>query len=133
MIEWVEQWSWWLMGGSLVFFLGSLVVVPAVIVALPADYLFRESTLLKWNPVIAWPIIVLKNLLGALFLLAGLIMLVTPGQGILSLLVGLSLLNFPGKKRLEHRILTNPKVIRAVNGLRARAKQPPLETQRSVH
>ena len=126
MIEWVEQWQWWLAGGSVLFFFGSLIVVPLVIIYLPADYLQRESALFKQTPLIGWPLILLKNLLGSVFLLAGLVMLVTPGQGVLSILVGLSLLNFPGKRKLESRILKNPRVAKAINGLRAKAKRPPL-------
>jgi len=42
-----------------------------------------------------------KNLLGVLLFMLGLIMLVTPGQGILTLLFGLMLMNFPGKYRVE--------------------------------
>lgn len=114
------------MGGSLLFFFSSLIVVPLVIIYLPEDYLQRESALFKQTPVIGWPLIVLKNLLGVIFLLAGIVMLVTPGQGILSLLVGLSLVNFPGKRKLESRILRNPKIAKAINGLRAKAKRPPL-------
>ena len=110
----------------MLFFFGSLIVVPLVIIYLPADYLQRESALFKQTPLIGWPLILLKNLLGTVFLLAGLVMLVTPGQGVLSILVGLSLLNFPGKRKLESRILKNPRVAKAINGLRAKAKRPPL-------
>ena len=68
-----------------------------------------------------------KNLLGATFLLAGLVMLFTPGQGILAVLVGVSLMDIPGKRAWERRIVAYPRVHRALNGIRAKAGQPPLQ------
>jgi hypothetical protein len=52
-------------------------------------------------------------------------MLVLPGQGVLTLCVSLFLLDFPGKRRLERRILGYPPVLHALNRLRTRAGQPP--------
>jgi hypothetical protein len=67
---------------------------------------------------------VLKNLLGATLLVAGLVMLVMPGQGILAILIGLSLLDFPGKRELERRLVARPRVIRFLNLVRRQAGQP---------
>ena len=50
-----------------------------------------------------------------------------PGQGLLTLLIGLMLTDFPGKYRLEKRLIAQPGVLKAVNWLRARAGHPPLE------
>ena len=71
-------------------------------------------------------LMIAKNLLGVLFMVLGLIMFFTPGQGILTLLMGLALTNFPGKQRLERAILQRPSVRKLINGLRARANRPPL-------
>lgn len=68
-----------------------------------------------------------KNALGALLLVLGAAMLVLPGQGLLTILVGLLLIDFPGKYRLERRLLGGPRVLRAINALRERWKKPPLE------
>jgi hypothetical protein len=43
---------------------------------------------------------ILKNTIGAILVILGLIMLVTPGQGLLTILLGLSIMEFPGKKTL---------------------------------
>ena len=59
-------------------------------------------------------------------MLAGIAMLALPGQGILTILVGITLLNFPGKRRLELRIVRQRRVLRAINWMRAKAKRPPL-------
>jgi len=63
---------------------------------------------------------------GVLVLL-GVIMLVTPGQGLLTLLIGLLLLNFPGKYRLERWLVLRPGVLRGLNWLRRRHGEPPFE------
>ena len=42
-----------------------------------------------------------KNLLGATLVLAGLLMLFLPGQGVITLLAGLMIMNYPGKFVLE--------------------------------
>jgi hypothetical protein len=54
-------------------------------------------------------------------------MLLLPGQGILTILIGLMLLDFPGKRRLERRLVQQPSVWRAINWMRAKAHQPALE------
>ena len=56
----------------------------------------------------------------------GLAMLVLPGQGVITILVGITLLNFPGKRRLELRIVRQRPVLLAINWIRARANRPPL-------
>jgi hypothetical protein len=67
-----------------------------------------------------------KNLLGALLLVAGILMLVLPGQGILTILAALALLDFPGKRHIEMSILHIPMLLRSINWLRRRAGQAPL-------
>ncbi len=60
------------------------------------------------------------------FLLAGAIMLFTPGQGILVILVGLWLAEFPGKRQLERKIIAIPGVVASINQVRLRAGRSPL-------
>ncbi len=50
-----------------------------------------------------------RNLYGGLLIIAGVIMLFTPGQGLLTLLAGFLLLDFPGKRRTWRKILSYPK------------------------
>ena len=68
-----------------------------------------------------------KNLAGAVLVLAGLAMLVLPGQGLLTIVVGLLFLDFPGKRSLELRLVRHPPVLRTINWLRATAHRPPLQ------
>jgi hypothetical protein len=49
-----------------------------------------------------------------------------PGQGILTILLGIMLLDFPGKRKLEHKIVSRPKVLSTINKLRHRFGKPAL-------
>ena len=66
---------------------------------------------------------------GAALALAGIVlaMPLVPGQGILTILIGLSLLDFPGKRKMELKLIRLRAVRRGINWIRARAQQPPLE------
>jgi amino acid transporter len=115
---------------SIVLLVASLWIGRAYLISVPADYFVRQhkplESLRRKNPALWWAVMIGKNLLGALFIVAGLIMFVTPGQGILTLLMGLALTNFPGKQRLERMIIERPAVLKLVNGMRARAGKAPL-------
>ncbi len=70
--------------------------------------------------VLYWPIKVLKNILGTLVILAGIVMLFLPGQGLLAILIGIMLLDFPGKHQLERKLICKPKILTSINRLRKR-------------
>jgi hypothetical protein len=108
----------------------SAVLVGVVLVKVPAGYFstnyqrtFMENSswLARWGAVIG------KNIAGVILILAGIVMLIGPGQGILTILIGLVLLDIPGKRPLEARLLKRPNVLSAVNNLRERYGKPPLE------
>ena len=113
---------------SAIAFVGTLVAIPFVLVRLPEDY-FDVRVPRTWmdghHPVLRIASRALKNIVGIVFVLAGLSMLVLPGQGVLTILIGLSLLDFPGKQRLEARIISHPRVLRTVNSLREKFGKPP--------
>jgi hypothetical protein len=113
---------------SIVLFVGTLAGIPWFVARLPVDYFKRAedhpSAIAKAPLRIAFH--VGKNLLGGLLLLMGIAMLVLPGQGLLTIVVALVLLDFPGKRRLERRIVSRPRVLGALNALRRRAGREPL-------
>lgn len=115
---------------SLIVFVGSLLAMPFLVSAIPAKYFASSeappSRLKLLHPVLRLFLLGVKNTFGALFLLAGLVMLVTPGQGVLCILLGLSFLNFPGKRRLEFWIVRKPKVLKALNWMRGKTGKPEL-------
>ena len=116
---------------SVLTFIGSLVAVPWLVVRMPADYfLHRRHFVDRWrsrHPLVRFALLILKNSCGVLLVLAGIAMLVLPGQGILTIIVGLICLDFPGKFPLEQRIARIRPVIRTMNWIRRNAHHPPLE------
>jgi hypothetical protein len=53
-------------------------------------------------------------------LIAGIIMLVTPGQGIISILLGLFLMEFPGKRKLELKLINHEPTFKHLIGYEAK-------------
>jgi hypothetical protein len=122
---------WWATGLSLLAVVATVVGIPWVVTRLPHDYFSRPAREV-WRssadePLLAMVFGVMKNVLGAVLLVLGLIMLVTPGQGLLTILIGLLLMNFPGKYRLERWLVLRPGVLKALNWLRRRNGQQPFE------
>ncbi len=119
----------WLAAASVVGFVASLIAIPWILVQLPADY-FDTRVPRRWmidrHPVLRTTGLIIKNLAGVVFLLAGIAMLVLPGQGILTILIGVSLIDFPGKHRLEARLVSQRRVLQAINAIRLRFGQSPL-------
>ncbi len=112
---------------SVVTFIGSLIVIPMIIARLPEDYFLAEKHQVfsteNRNTLL---IQIAKNILGLLFILAGIAMLVLPGQGILTILIGLGVSNFPGKYWLERKLVSHPKVFKSLNWIRKKAGVKPL-------
>lgn len=117
---------------SIIAFIGTLVAIPAILIRLPADY-FDEDKPHTWmeahHPIIRQTSLFLKNGVGYIFLLAGIAMLVLPGQGILTMLIGVSLIDFPGKRKFERKLICLPGVLKTINALRQKYRKPPLSLQ----
>lgn len=133
MIDWMQEHEvllWWLGALSVVTFLSTLIVVPWLVVRIPADYFTHtrreRMALVVQNPLLRIFLKIGKNLLGVIFVLAGLIMLVLPGQGLLTILLGMMVMDFPGKERLLHWIVTRPSVFHSMNWMRQKAGKEPL-------
>jgi archaellum biogenesis protein FlaJ (TadC family) len=120
----------WLTFASVATFLVSLVTLPWLVARIPADYFAhrkRHATPLKQrHPLIRLLLLIGKNLLGAVLLAGGLMMLFVPGQGLLTMAMGLLLLDYPGKFALERRLAGQHAVLTGLNWLRARAGAEPL-------
>ncbi len=116
---------------SAISFVIGVVLLPVFVTRIPADYFShphrQRLSADSRHPLMRLLIMGVKNLLGLLLVLAGLVMLVTPGQGLITLLVGLMIMNYPGKYKLERWLVMRPKVLPAVNWLRAKFNHPPLE------
>ena len=116
---------------SIIMFVGTIVAIPIILNRLPANY-FQHDLEHKWmedyHPIFRNIGLVAKNTVGLIFLLAGMAMLVLPGQGILTIIIGISLLDFPGKRRLEHKLLTQPMIFQAMNSIRTKCSKSPFDS-----
>lgn len=116
---------------AIIAFILSIVLIPWIVILLPSDYFAHPKRQKypweKYPPLIKWSVILLKNMLGAVFVIAGIVMLFIPGQGILTIVAGLVLINFPYKYRIQKWVIRQPVVFKAVNAIRRKAGERPLQ------
>lgn len=110
----------------------SFALIGVVMVKIPENYFsshYKQDFLPNSPWLVRWGAVILKNLLGVVLIVIGILLSLpgVPGQGILTILLGLIMLDIPGKRPLESRIIKRPTVLAAVNNLRARYDKPPLE------
>ena len=112
-----------------VTFAVSSAIAAFILVKMPANY-FHSSHgrefLTGSHPTLRWAGVVVKNLVGLVFVVLGVVMTVVPGPGLLTILLGVTLLDFPGKRRLELKLVSRPAVRHAIDRVRARFHRPPL-------
>ena len=133
MFEWIglsAEALWWIVVASVTAFVLALIAAPLLVIRIPADYFSHSSRLVasysRKHSWFRWLWLVLKNVLGFGFLFLGALMLVLPGQGILTILVGFTLLDFPGKFRLQRWIVTRRGVLESINWVRKKVGREPL-------
>ena len=121
---------------SIFIFIISIMGISWFVAQIPEDYFLsvkRKPT--KWiekKPVLRLLVLFGKNIIGLSLLVGGLLMIVLPGQGLLTIVTGLLLINYPGKFRLEQKIVGIPSVFKALNWIRIKANKPPLR-KNSIH
>ena len=132
MIHWMETHSAMLLTGlgvlGLVTFVTSLIALPIIVARLPVDHFIvscrRMSPWRSCRPVRNTLLAVLRNLLGTALVIGGVMMLVLPGQGILTIVIGLLMIDLPKKRAFQARLLAWKPVNRGINWMRRRAHQP---------
>src|SRR5688572_650789 len=128
MSEWI--WGFWesltwtkiLLSSAffIVSFFASILIVAIVVVRIPANYFsshYQEEFLPNSSWLTRWGATIAKNIAGVIRVAAGIVMLIGPGQGILTILIGLIMMDIPGKRPLEARIIKKPAVLSAINSL----------------
>lgn len=135
LFEWIKQFIALipvevLVGLSLVSLL-TVLLIPFYFKQLPQDYFIRFES--QSSPILVrW----LRNLVGGLFVFAGLLMLVLPGQGLLTLLIGLCLIESPARRHLIKKLTSSARFRLKINKLRITLGAPPfvwqLEEKRSL-
>lgn len=135
LMQFVPDMTWQNIVLGVVFFVvtfaASSALVSFVLIRLPATFFHPEhdrDILVDRHHVVRWTGIIIKNVIGLVLLLTGIVMAVpgVPGPGLLTILFGIALLDFPGKRRLEYKIVSRPKVFQAINSLRRKFDRPPL-------
>ena len=136
MFEWIgdHKGLLWTLGlASLVIFIASLLIIPAIIIRIQPDYYTHPrrppSPWANEHRFVRFGILVGKNLLGAILVVAGIAMFVLPGQGLLTLLVGFFLIDIPGKYKVEKWLVAQKYVSRPINWLRRRRGREPLQVK----
>ena len=134
--------SWSSMNSDLLFLLGSLsifiliisvLMMVLIISFLPEDYFKSENRNLISSvqnsryPLLKLLVLITKNFFGVLLLLSGILMLVLPGQGILTIITGLVFIDYPGKYKFERKLLRQKGVINSINWIRSRLSKPSLK------
>ena len=134
MFEWFQTYEtvfYWIAGGSLAVFAATLAVIPWLVLRIPADYFTagKRQVICRdcHRSVGVWLLLrIMKNAAGLVFVTAGIVMLFTPGQGLLTIVIGLGLMNFPGKFRLERWLISRGPTLKIINRYRLRRGRPPL-------
>jgi hypothetical protein len=134
--------SWSSMNSDLLLLLGSLSIfiliisvfmMVLIISFLPEDYFKSENRNLISSvqnsryPLLKLLVLITKNFFGVLLLLSGILMLVLPGQGILTIITGLVFMDYPGKYKFERKLLRQKGVINSINWIRSRLSKPSLK------
>lgn len=128
------SWRKILIGASIFVgsFLINLGIVSLILVKLPADHFSKNRKTKFWSGPRPWlnaAKVIGKNIAGVLLVALGVVLSLPgiPGQGLLTILLGIMLLDFPGRERLEQKLLSKPSIVNTINGLRKRFGKPPLE------
>jgi len=135
--EWVIQFweslTWGDITWTLLFSVMGIGVCYGLIIIgmikIPADY-FSSTYVREINHdkhfSLRWATFIFKNIIGFFLIIAGIIMIFTPGPGVPTILLGLIMMDIPGKRPLEAKIIKRPNILATVNNLRARYSKPPL-------
>ncbi len=135
--QWVLQFweslTWYKIAWGTLFTVITIIASYGLIVIgmikIPADY-FSSTYVREINKdthfSLRWAAFIIKNVIGFILIIAGVIMIFTPGPGVPTILLGLIMMDIPGKRPLEARLIQRPMVLSAVNDLRAKYNKPPL-------
>ena len=133
MLDWLRENQtlvWWLTGLSVGSLVLAALLLPVIVVRLPADHFVRPHRVGEgprgW---LDWLWHIAKNLLGVVLVIVGIVMIVLPGQGLLTILIGLMMVDFPGKTKLERRLIMRPRILKLINRMRERRGRLPLLTE----
>jgi len=113
---------------STILFFATLLLIFLVIWWLPSDYFVSNSsnlTNLENNLALSKILFLVRNIIGVILIILGIIMLVLPGQGVLTIVIGLILVDFPKKKEFLNKLIASKSVQKSLNYLRKKMNKEP--------
>ncbi|MDB4494473.1 PGPGW domain-containing protein [bacterium] len=131
--DWASQYFIWMVALSLMVFIVSLVIAWLMILRLPEDYLCRPDTTncreTPQSPLSYFVRKIVFNSLGFILLMIGIIMLFTPGQGVLFILLGVTLMDLPYKHEMTQRLARRKGILSIINRIRRKSGKQALRTE----
>lgn len=107
---------------SALMLLFTILATPWLVSLLPINYFRtgnRHPVLSGWTGV---ALSITRNIVGATFMLLGIVMFVLPGPGLVIFIMGLYLCEFPGKQRFLRALITRyPSILTSLNWIRAKS------------
>ncbi len=118
----------WLSLLSFLIFIFSLVSIKWLVSLIPIDYfVYKKNSKFKTKYPFIWLIsMIIKNIVGYLLIIGGILMLVLPGQGLFTIFIGLMMSNYPGKYYIEKKIIAIPSILKTINWLRKQSNKEPI-------
>jgi putative transmembrane protein PGPGW len=118
-LQWVADWAVATTVFSILVAVAVTLALSAAVARLPEDYLLRVRPENGSRHV-------LRRGVGILLVAAGIVMLLVPGPGVVSIVVGLIVLDVPWLRRHLVALVSRPRVVAALNAARRRVNRPPL-------
>ena len=118
----------WLGLLSFLIFIFSLVTIKWLVALIPSDYFVsKKDSKFKSKYPFTWLIsMIIKNIIGYVLIIGGILMLVLPGQGLFTIFIGLMMSNYPGKYYIEKKFIAIPSILKAINWLRKQSNKEPI-------
>ena len=117
--------------GSIIMGISSAIATPWILLRLPADYFRQEKPhlidRLRHATLATAVLLMFKNIAGLLLLFVGVLMLVLPGQGLVTIVLSLILIDFPKKFHAERWFVRRGKILATINWMRQRQGRMPLD------
>ena len=118
----------WLGLLSFLIFIFSLVTIKWLVALIPSDYFVsKKDTKFKSEYPFIWLIsMIIKNIIGYVLIIGGMLMLLLPGQGLFTIFIGLMMSNYPGKYYIEKKFIAIPSILKTINWLRKQSNKEPI-------
>ena len=113
---------------SFLIFIFSLVTIKWLVALIPSDYFVsKKDTKFKSEYPFIWLIsMIIKNIIGYVLIIGGILMLLLPGQGLFTIFIGLMMSNYPGKYYIEKKFIAIPSILKTINWLRKQSNKEPI-------